>query len=213
LEFYSRDEAISWMITIQIFRRNLTPMQLTYYRGLQYNLEKKIHGGGDRFTQNLAGGQNHPSGHFDHLEGSTANRLSEQYKISPKTIRRDGQIADVIIAIGKESQEAKNSILTGDAKINRKQLREMASASEDEIVTVAKKIASGTFDDESETAKPVGSNKINSTGNHPITATIIDKTNNFISNIRNLNPDDDLSNIKATIRSYIDNLEAFYQQI
>jgi len=213
LEFNSRDEAISWMITIQIFRRNLTPMQLTYYRGLQYNLEKKIHGGGNRFTQNLAGGQNHPSGQNVHLDGSTANRLSEQYKVTARTIRRDGEIADVLIAIGKESQEAKNSILTGDAKINRKQLREMASASEKEIVAAVKKITSGTFDDENKTTKSTGSNKTTSTGNHPITATIIDKTNNFLSNIHNLNPDDDSNDLKSTIRSYIDNLETIYQQI
>jgi len=89
----------------------------------------------------------------------------------------------------------------------------MASASEKEIVAAAKKIASGTFDNESKTVMSAGSNKTNSTGNHPITTTIIDKSNDFINNIRNLNPDDDSNNIKATIRIYINNLEAIYKQI
>jgi len=207
LEFNSRDEAISWMITIQIFRRNLTPMQLTYYRGLQYNIEKKIHGGGDRFLQNPPSGQN------VHLEGSTANRLSEQYKVTARTIRRDGEIADVLVAIGKESQEAKNSILTGDTKINRKQLREMASASEEEIATTIKEIASGTFEDKSKPEKPDVTEKINTENSHPMTASIINEADEFVKKIRNLTPNDDPNNLKTTIRSFIDNLEQIYSQI
>ena len=56
-------------------------------------------------------------------------------------------IADVLIAIGKESQEAKNEILLGNTRINRKQLREMASDSEEEIAKTASEIATGTFAD------------------------------------------------------------------
>ena len=208
LEFNSRDEAISWMITIQIFRRNLTPMQLTYYRGLQYNIEKKIQGG-DRRSQDISKGQNVP------LIENTAERLSEQYKVTSRTIRRDGQIAEVLVAIGKESQEAKNSILTGDTKINRKQLREMVSASEEEIVNTAKEIASGAFEDKNRPLKPdiSDNDKTNPDSNHPIKASIINGANNFVNSIRNLSPENNTSNLKATIRSYIDDLEAIYNQV
>ena len=109
LEFNSRDEVIAFMIKVQIERRNLTPMQLTYYRGMHYNIEKKLHGDMDRITQkprNFASGQN------VHLQGSTANKLSVEYWVTERTIRRDGQISDVIIAIGKESEEEKSSTLT-----------------------------------------------------------------------------------------------------
>jgi len=205
LEFNSRDEAISWMITIQIFRRNLTPMQLTYYRGLQYNIEKKIHGG-DRHSQDFSSGQN------VHLNGSTANRLSEQYKVTARTIRRDGEIADVLVAIGKESQEAKNSILTGEIKVNRKQLREMASASEEEIATTAKEIESGTFED-NRPKKPDTSGKTNTDNSNPMTVSIISKANEFVANIRNLTPNDDPNNLKKTIRTFMENLEKIYNQI
>jgi len=140
LEFDSRDEVMAWMIKHQIDRRNLTPMQLTYFRGLHYNLEKKIHGGAERFPQNHPRGQNVP------LEGSTANRLSEQYRVTPRTIKRDGQIADVIIAIGKESIDAKTDILSGKTPISRKQLREMISGSKDDIAKTASEIATGTFE-------------------------------------------------------------------
>jgi len=141
LEFASRDEVMAWMIKVQIDRRNLTPMQLTYYRGLHYNIEKKLHGGSERFNQELPSGQN------VHLEGSTANRLSEQYNVTSRTIRRDGQIADVLIAIGKESEEAKINILTGTTRISRKQLHEMTSATEDDIAETASEIVAGTFEE------------------------------------------------------------------
>ena len=157
LDFNSRDEAIAFLIKIQIDRRNLTPMQLTYFRGLHYNIEKKIHGG-DRRSQDISSGQN------DHLKGTTASRLSKHYKISPKTIRRDAQIADVLIAIGKESQEAKNDILLGNTRINRKQLREMASDSEEEIAKIASDIATGTFIDKNETVE-IDSQKGQDSGN------------------------------------------------
>jgi len=139
LEFNSRDEVMAWMIKHQFERRNLTPMQQTYYRGLHYNLEKKIHGG-DRHSQDFSKGQN------DLLNGTTASRLSEQYRVSPRTIKRDAQIADVIIAIGKESIDAKTDILSGKTRISRKLLKEMASGPEEDIVKTATEIATGVFD-------------------------------------------------------------------
>jgi len=139
LEFNSRDEVIAWMIKTQIERRNLTPMQLTYYRGLHYNIEKKIHGG-DRHSENFSSAQN------EHLKGKTANKLSEQYRVSSVTIRRDAQIADVLVAIGKESQEAKNDILSGKTRISRKQLREIAGETDENVSRTASQIAAGTFE-------------------------------------------------------------------
>jgi len=216
LEFSSREEAMAWMIRLQIDRRNLTPMQLTYFRGLHYNIEKKLHGDSDRFAQNLPSGQN------VHLEGSTANRLSEQYRVTPRTIRRDGQIADVIIAIGKESTEVKNDILSGKSRISRKQLREMATASESDIAKTASEIAAGTFEDNRRSENPAvpepGNAKTSDlTGNRSLAAAIIDGANELISNMTNLtrgdDPGIDKSEMKSTIRAFIDDLENIYKQI
>ena len=100
----------------------------------------------------------------DHLNGTTAKRLSEHYRVSPRTIRRDAEIADVIIAIGKESQEAKNEILAGTTRINRKQLREMASDSEEEIAKTASEIATGVFEDRTKSVE-LNSQKGQGSGN------------------------------------------------
>ncbi|MCL2158258.1 MAG: hypothetical protein FWH48_02500, partial [Oscillospiraceae bacterium] len=40
-EFESREEALIWIITTQVGRRNLTQIQLSYYRGLHYNTDKQ----------------------------------------------------------------------------------------------------------------------------------------------------------------------------
>ena len=212
LEFDSRDEVISWMITIQIYRRNLTPMQLTYYRGLQYNIEKKLHGDIERVSKNPARGQNDP------LQGRTANRLSEQYKISPRTIKRDAQIAGVLIAIGKESEEAKRSILSGETRISRKQLREMASDPDTDIIKTATEIAAGTFEEKPDaqglkSAVDTKKAATSKTGSHPLTSTIINGANEFLKNIRTMSPSTTSKTLKTTIRTYINNLEKLYNEI
>ena len=43
-EFGSREEALIWIITNQVSRRNLTPMQLSHFRGLHYKADKKNQG-------------------------------------------------------------------------------------------------------------------------------------------------------------------------
>ena len=158
LEFNSRDEVIAWMIKVQIDRRNLTPMELTYYRGMHYNIEKKLHGG-DRQSEEFSRGQNVL------LNGNTASKLSEQYNVTSRTIKRDGQIANVIIAIGKESENAKRDILSGAVKINRRQLREIAADSDADIVSLASKIEEGVFEGK-QTPATTGSFE-NSIGNLP----------------------------------------------
>ena len=66
------------MIRHQLRRRNQTPEQISYYRGMLYEQRKKIHGG-DRKS----------SGHFVHLIPTvkTANVVAQEYNVTEKTIR------------------------------------------------------------------------------------------------------------------------------
>ena len=45
------DAAKAWMIANQLGRRNLSPDQMTYFRGEQYKLQKNISRGGGRPAQ------------------------------------------------------------------------------------------------------------------------------------------------------------------
>jgi len=215
MEFDSRDEVLIWIISTQVSRRNLTTMQLTFFRGLHYNTDKRLRGDASKFVKKVPEGQNDP------LDGSTANRLSEQYKVSPKTIKRDGEIAEVIAAIGRVSHEAKREILSGEARISRKQLRDMDYGSKDELETIASEIIAGTFEErykspESGASKEIGSNENKhnqSSGSHPLSISIVDKTTDFINSIRSITENTSSDVVKNLLRSYIDQLEEFFKRI
>jgi len=141
MEFDSREDVIIWIISTQVSRRNLTPTQLSFFRGLHYITDKKVQGDIEHFSQNS------PKGHSDPSEdlGNTAVRLAEEYNVSPRTIKRDAQAAAGIIAIGETSPEAKRKILSEKTRISRKKLRELSTAPDESIIEVAKEIDSGTF--------------------------------------------------------------------
>ena len=207
MEFETREEVIIFMIRLQIERRNLNPMELTYLRGLQYNLEKQMHGG-DRLTQNRASGQN------DHLLGTTSSVLSGQYKVSPRTIRRDGQIAEVIIAIGKESEEAKHDILSGKTRISRVQLREMAIGTEEDKAAIVAQIVDGTFESTSSGASAKSSsNAADQESMQPWEKEFAKMTDEFRQTLRSHAKTDDTVSVKQALRNYITMLEELYSNI
>ena len=140
LEFDSREAVIIWIISTQVSRRNLNPMQLSYYRGLHYNTEKKVQGSRN---QNVKKSE---KPHSDVFQGPTSGRLAELYKVSKATIERDSRIADALVAIGKVSPEVKKGILSGDTRISRKQLRELSRGAEAEVAAVTESIKDGEFE-------------------------------------------------------------------
>ena len=73
MDFDSRYDVIDWIIEHQIARRNLNPMQLSYYRGYRYNLDKKKIGnmtGRNQFSEELGQNVTIPR------DQSTASRLA-----------------------------------------------------------------------------------------------------------------------------------------
>ena len=128
MEFDSRDNVLIWIVSTQVARRNLTPFQLSYYRGLHYNADKRVlknEGGRNQFSErNEVKVQKEPKP----LDNSTATRLAAQYNVSRSTIKRDSQLADAISAIGITSPAAKRDILAGKARVSRKKLCELSGA-------------------------------------------------------------------------------------
>lgn len=129
LSFDSIKDAKDYMINLQLGRRNLSPTQIAYFRGLRYNNEKA-----DK-NANLLKGQNDPSKknaeHLldDSLKGqnvpsklSTAERLAEEYKVNPKTIKRDAEFAK---GLEKLQPDLRNKILDGSIKIDKSTIQEI----------------------------------------------------------------------------------------
>ncbi|MDR6561971.1 MULTISPECIES: hypothetical protein [unclassified Arcicella] len=99
LKFASLDEVKDYMIDFQLGRRNLTPEQASYLRGLRY-LQQKSMRGGDKFSN---------EGQQD-----VSIALATEYGVSSRTIKRDGEFAS---GLNKLSTDLKQEILTGKQKL------------------------------------------------------------------------------------------------
>ncbi|MDR2600482.1 MAG: hypothetical protein LBC73_09440 [Oscillospiraceae bacterium] len=216
MEFKSREDIKGWIIDHQLARRNLTSMQNSFYRGLRYNIDKKTHGGIDRIFENT------PRGHNDPLGETTADKLSDRFNISPRTIKRDAEMANVIEAIGRISKDAKQEILLEKTKISRKKLRGLSDASEHEITEIARSIEDGTFDieelriklesqsDKSSNTELDSNDYINDIVRSLVTP-IISAANSFGANLQNLKQNSNSNDVKSMLRAYIDDLEKLYR--
>jgi len=87
LDLKDRRWAINWIIENQLGRRNLHPDQASYLRGKRYNGEKQ---------EGFKGNQHTDSGSCQNDKKQTHERLAEEYKVSPRTIARDGQYAAAV---------------------------------------------------------------------------------------------------------------------
>lgn len=108
LRFTSLEEAKDYMIDFQLGRRNLSPEQIAYLRGLRYLQQKTIRGGNKLSTNPI-------------VDVSVA--LGKEYGVSSRTIKRDGDFA---AGLDKLNLEQKQEILTGKKKIVRSSIEAMA---------------------------------------------------------------------------------------
>lgn len=139
--FDSREEAANWIITNQLGQRNLTEEQKIYLRGKRYHAEKKLHGA-PRGNNNRAiqSGQNE---HFENA-GKTAEKLGQQYGVSPITIRRNARVATQIDRMAEAGGEvAKKNILSGAVKIgtSNDELQDLEAMTHDDLMKVSKDVA------------------------------------------------------------------------
>ena len=138
-EFDSRYTAMEWMIAEQVSRRNLTQIQLVYFRGMHYEMSKKRitnERGKNQYKEVM--GQNDPQ-----PEERTSQKVADLYGVAEKTIRRDGQVANAINKIGETSPAAKQKIIDGEVDINKHELAKLSIRPPEEIKAVAKKIEKG----------------------------------------------------------------------
>ena len=217
MEFDSREEVLIWIISNQISRRNLTQMQLSYFRGLHYKSDKNLYGDKSRFAQNSPSSQNGNLG-----SASTARRLSEQYNVSRNTIIRDEKLADALTKIGEISPEAKRKILSGEVPINKSKLEALASSPFEKTEAVATEIEEGTYNRKAArgleqfevkndgTQNPTEPARTASTTELQQLGVIISNfAKNFDSMLKKRNTADS-KELKTVIRAYIDQLEDLY---
>jgi hypothetical protein len=91
------EAARDWVIDNQLGKRNVSPNQAAYLRGLRYNAEKAEHGG-DRKS----------SPQSEDLK--TSKRLAEVYGVSAGTIENNGQYAGAVDLIAENCGEASKAV-------------------------------------------------------------------------------------------------------
>jgi hypothetical protein len=120
------DAAKAWILRHQLGRRNLTPEQMSYLRGKQYEMEKKASRGGERKSEE-AKNQKVQNALFD----STASKLGNDHNVSPDTIKRDAAFAAAVDTVAEVAPEAKQDILSRDTKLTRKDVKALAGIAQD----------------------------------------------------------------------------------
>lgn len=127
-DFPDEEAALRWIVENQAARRNLTPEQLSYARGIAYKVEKKSHGG-----EREASGQNDPL-------PKTAEKHAEKSGVSEATIKRDEKFAEALDAIPAPLKE---SILKGEVEASKKDVLALAAAPKEAQTVVARKVRTG----------------------------------------------------------------------
>ncbi|AEI52245.1 hypothetical protein [Runella slithyformis] len=140
MSFASLKEVKDYMIDLQLGRRNLSPQQASYFRGLRYNLEKSEKGKYDRNkhkSQNGTYEENDPENHksqngtYDKNSLSTSRKLAKEYKVGRNTILRDAEFA---AGLDKLDTRLKNAVLSGEMKIGKSEIQKLAKVESTELI-------------------------------------------------------------------------------
>jgi ParB-like chromosome segregation protein Spo0J len=109
-----------YMIDLQLGRRNLSPQQASYFRGIRYNLEKEEKGKYDRVEHKS---QNDTYALEANKNVSTSEKLAKQFNVSRATIMRDAEFAKGLESL---NPDVKNEILSGKIKIDKTNIQKLA---------------------------------------------------------------------------------------
>ena len=105
IDLPNRQSALDWIVSNQLARRNLTPEQISYLRGKQYNRSKQ-RGGNTSNRQNV---------------GLT---LAEAHNVTPRTIERDAKFAE---ALDKVDAETRRQVLARESDLTKQQVIDLAN--------------------------------------------------------------------------------------
>ena len=229
-DFASREEALIWIVSTQISRRNLNPIQLSHYRGLHYQADRKMITNKEGINQKRSSEgvvyQNDKQPHTLY----TAARLAKQYHVSTATISRDAKLAQGIEAIGKISPDARRKIINSQVNINKKELNTLSTKPTSELKKIAAAIDKGTYTNPKPTkpaapastttpaaAAAAGTSTPTAPTQHldpqQLNTTLNMIETNFHHQWQNSLKQNNPAQLKQHLRSYLDKLEGLYQQI
>lgn len=107
LTFADLEKVKDYMIDFQLGRRNLTPEQMSFFRGLRYNREKSGKGKYDRESSG----------------GDLSKQLADEFKVSQRTIKNDANFA---AGLSKLVPELQQRVLAGDSPLSKTAIQNLA---------------------------------------------------------------------------------------
>src|SRR5262249_39403065 len=142
----------AWMIDHQLGRRNLTPEQMSYYRGKQYDLRKQ-----DK-RRNLK--QNTPKPQSEASE-NTAHDLAVQHKVSKATIERDAAYAKAIDLLAeKVGPETRQVLLARETNVTQQDVKALAKMAVQHASTAKEALEAATHAKTPKQARQIVQHKV-----------------------------------------------------
>jgi len=140
-----REEAVAWICTNQLGRRNISDETRRYLIGKRHDMEKRIgvyknaHGV-NQHTRNEVWTQNDTKPSFYETAKRTRERLGREYDIAPATVQRFSLYARAIDLIAKVSPEFHEKIMSGQLKVTQGGVVKIARLSPSEIRRIGEEL-------------------------------------------------------------------------
>ena len=133
LPFESREEVLAWICKNQLGRRNLTPGQKLFLIGKQYEAEKASHGE-SRKESHDENGRFHRSYQTDNSGETmkTCERIAGENGVSTATVLRASKYMKGVEIAEELMPGLKQSILSGQTKVSKADMRSLANANYDD---------------------------------------------------------------------------------
>lgn len=230
LQVPGRDEAMSWICTNQLGRRNLSEEMRRYLIGKRYDIEKQIQYRNDlpiqEPTKKPSSSENKLYDADGHLlnfrvrrKNPTAERLGEEYHITHGTVQRYSQYSRAVDTIADVSPDLAPQILNGSLKVPLDKLIALSKLDAMNMHRYVRKLQSPQDESNlryidtrrrlSELAIPPPHTPVNSTKPRPAQVPI----HTGIKNMPEYNPDAEVTGLTLTIPSWGSSIHRVLNQI
>lgn len=143
MSFESRDEAVVWICTNQLGRRNIAEETRKYLIGIQYETEKVINKKKNAMGRNQysSGASQDTTEHPLNTGVRTAQRIADENHISSGTVQKYGIYAKSLDIIEEKCPDLVSKILSGKYKISHESVCELAKKTSDELKKISGKMS------------------------------------------------------------------------
>ena len=204
MPFVSREDAIIWICTNQLGRRNITEETRKYLIGKQYELEKLLGKQKNIEGYNQYKVRSRTEGPDKETFRRTAQKLSRQYHISTGAVQKYAIYSKAIDTVSEADAELSERVLNGTYKISHENLVLLSRMPPDEIREVAARQQQGQArlfvsykDSRRDFLKKEGSEKKN----------VCQEELPAIKTIPAYDPDAEITGLTLTVPSWVSSIE------